>query len=92
VAAKDPELRRLNASIAAYARHAQVPRVHPPVVPAALRERYETEVDPASTLDPDLRRLRAYRAWQRDVKRAEARKLKALLGSGRPGGDPSDAA
>jgi hypothetical protein len=87
----DPEVRRLLAQQAAFARHAQVPKPAPAVVPDDLMGKYEAEVDPAGELDPDLRRLRAYRAWMRDesLAAAKARKqeLKALLGSGRPDGD-----
>jgi hypothetical protein len=91
VAHHDPEVRRLLAQQAAYARHAKVPKPAPPVVPKHLRDRYETQVDPSGALDLDERQKRAYRAWKRDesLRAARARKqeLKALLGSGRPVGD-----
>lgn len=67
MAAKDPEIRRLAARVAANSRHAAVPYPHRPEVPARLRSRYEREVDRDGRLPEDVRRRRAVSAWRRDV-------------------------
>jgi hypothetical protein len=80
MAAKDPHVRHLAASVAANARHSQVPYPHRPVVPPDSRSRYEREVDPLCQLDEDTRRKRALSAWRRDVALAALREAQSRRG------------
>ena len=76
MAAKDPQIRRLAARVAANSRHSAVPYPHRPKVPAELRVRYEREVDPQATLTEEARRKRALSAWRRDVALQELRQAR----------------
>jgi hypothetical protein len=76
MAAKDPQIRRLAARVAANSRHSAVPYPHRPKVPAELRAQYEREVDPTAALSPEGRRKRALSAWRRDVALNELRRVR----------------
>lgn len=73
MAAKDPQIRRLAARVAANSRHSAVPYPHRPKVPPEFRAQYESEVDPELRLTEDARRKRALSAWRRDVALDELR-------------------
>ena len=82
MAAKEPEIRRLAARVAANSRHSAVPYPHRAKVPAELRSRYEREVDPHTALTDEARRKRALSAWRRDVALQDLRRARGDSGGG----------
>lgn len=70
MAAKDETTRRLAATVASNTYRAfperAAERRKAAHVPVALRDEYESEVDPHGALTADVRRRRAVAAWRRD--------------------------
>lgn len=79
MAAATPEIRQLNARIAAHTLHSRVadPAAHTENARRGFRRKFELQVDPDGVLDPDERERRADHAMKAHMARLRIKALRA---------------